>query len=250
MKKLLLFVLGTLLLSSTALPLSAATRLEKDMVAFDKAYITALALTSQTSKTAAEKAMKLTADQWAQFKKQHAKTFSKNKADKAALTAIGKLISDAERIVKENEKTDEAHEVLEGVRSAFLKIRERNSMDYYIDYTTKFHEPMEAVVLTAKGKTAESLTEEMLLKIKDNFQIAQRDWEKLKNASFDPALFDFSAQKDAQRLGYIRAETEALNKLQSALESGNKGEIIKAAMGIKPNFVNLFLMFGDFEKVK
>lgn len=250
MKKILLFTLGTMLFLTTAIPLSAASRLEKDMVAFDKAYIPALALTSQTNKAATEKAMKLMVAQWSVFKKKHAKTFNRNKADKANLAVIDKLISDAEHIVRENEKTDEAHEVLEGVRNTFLKIRERNSINYYIDYTTKFHEPMEAIVLIAKGKTAETLTEEMLLKIKDNFKVAQQDWENLQNASFDPALFSFSAEKDAQRLGYIKAETEAMNKLINALENGNKGGIIKAAMGIKPNFVSLFLMFGDFEKVK
>lgn len=250
MKKLLLFALGTVFLLSTALPLSAASRLEKDMVTFDKAYITALALTSQTNKTAAEKAMKLTVAEWAVFKKNHVKTFNKNKSDKADLAKIDQLISNAERIVQANEKTDEAHEVLEGVRNTFLKIRERNSIVYYIDYTTKFHEPMEAVVLTVKGKTAETLTEEMLLKIKDNFKVAEQDWENLQKASFDPVLFSFTAEKETQRLGYIKAETEAMNKLKKALEGDDKETIIKASMGIKSNFVKLFLMFGDFEKIK
>ena len=250
MKKILLFALGTMLFFSTTISLSAASRLEKDMVTFDKAYITALALTSQTNKVAAEKAMKLTVDQWTVFKKKHAKTFNKNELDKADLTTIDKLISEAESIVRKNEKTDEAHEVLEGVRNTFLKIRERNSIDYYIDYTTKFHEPMETVVLTAKGKTAETLTEEMLLKIKGNFKIAQQNWENLQKASFDPVLFSFSAEKDVQRQNYIKAESEAMSKLKSALESGDKGSIIKASVGIKSNFVSLFLMFGDFEKVK
>jgi len=250
LKKILLFALGTMLFFGTALPLAAAGRLEKDMAEFDKAYIPALALTSQNKKAATEKAMKLTVSQWEVFKKKQAQTFNKSKADQADLAVIDKLIAEADRIVRENQTTEEAHEILEGVRNTFLKIRERNSIDYYIDYTTKFHEPMEDIVLTAKGKTAETLTEEMLLKIKARFKVAQQDWEKLQNASFDPALFSFSAEKDAQRLLYIKAETEAMNKLKKALEGNDKGAIIKAAMGIKANFVSLFLMFGDFEKVK
>lgn len=250
MKKISLFVLGIILLLSSVIPLSAASRLEKDMVTFDKSYITALALTSQTNKVATEKAMKRTVAQWAIFKKEHTKTFNTNKSDKADLAIIDQLISDAEHIVRVNEKTDEAHEILEGVRSTFLKIRKRNSIDYYIDYTTKFHEPMEAIVLTAKGKTAETLTEAMLLKIKDNFKVARQDWNNLQKAFFDPALFSFSVEKDAQRHRYIQAETEAMNKLEKALEGSDKEAVIKAAMGIKSNFVSLFLMFGDFEKVK
>jgi hypothetical protein len=250
MRKYFLFAWGIVLFLSAAIPLHAAGLVEKDMAAFDKVYIPALALTSQTNKTAAEKAMKLTVEQWAIFKKKHANTFNKNQSDKADLAIIDQLITDAERIVRVNEKTDEAHEILEGVRNTFLKIRERNSIDYYIDYTTKFHEPMEVIVLTAKGKTPETLTETMLLKIKDNFKVAQQDWENLQKASFDPALFSFDAKKDAQRQEYIKAETEAMSRLKSALESSNKGSIIKAAMGIKPNFVNLFLLFGDFAQVK
>lgn len=250
MKKILFFALGTMLFLNTAIPLWAASRLEKDMFTFDKAYITALSLTSQTDKAAAQKAMALTVAEWTVFKKKHAKTFNKNKLDKADFAAIGKMISDAERIVRENEKTDEAHEVLEGVRNTFLKIRKRKSIDYYLDYTTKFHEPMETVVLTAKGKTAQTLTDEMLLKIKDNFKIVQQEWENLQKAPFDPTLFSFSAEKDTQRVAYIKAETEAINKLKNALEHGDKGEIIKASMGLKSNFASLFLMFGDFEKIK
>ncbi|PKN71009.1 MAG: hypothetical protein CVU54_03245 [Deltaproteobacteria bacterium HGW-Deltaproteobacteria-12] len=245
---LLASVIGLFL--SASLPLLAAGQLEKEMAALDKVYIPALALTSQANKAAAEKAVKLTADQWTQFKKNNAAIFSKNKADQADLAIIDQLMADAERSVRVNEKTDEAHEILEGVRNTLLKIRERNSIDYYIDYTTKFHEPMEEIVLTAKGRTPETLTDTMLLKIRDNFKVARQDWKNLQNASFDPALFSFDAKKDARRKAYIQAETEAMDRLKNALEGGDKGSIIKAALGIKPNFVNLFLLFGDFEKFK
>jgi len=250
MRKYFLLVLATGLFLSVSAVVWAAGQLEKDMAAFDKVYIPALALTSQTNKAAAEKAVKLTADQWMQFKKNNAAFFGKNAADQADLAVIDQLITDAERSVRVNEKTDEAHEILEGVRNTLLKIRQRNSIDYYIDYTTKFHEPMEAIVLTAKGRTAETLTDTMLLKIRDNFKVAQQDWKNLQNASFDPALFSFDAKKDAQRQAYIRAETEAMDRLKNALENGDKGSIIKASMGIKANFVNLFLLFGDFGKFK
>lgn len=250
MRKVLLFTLGTMIFLTAALPLSASSRLEKDMVSFDKAYIAALSLTSQPNKAAAEKAMKLTVAEWAVFKKNHAETLGKNNLDKEDLAIIDQRMSDADRIVRENEETGEAHEVLEGICSTFLKIRERNNIDYYLDYATKFHQPMEAIMLTAKGRNAETLTDEMLLKIKENLTLAQRDWEKLQRASFDPALFSFSAEKDAQRLDYIKAETEALSTLQKALTGGNKEKIIKASMGIKSNFAGLFMLFGDFEIIK
>ncbi len=246
------FLLGLVAISFliTATPLPAASLLEKDMADFDKVYIPALALTNQTNKVAAQKAIALTIAQWESFKKKHAGDFRAHKDDKADLATIGQIIVDAENILKLNGKLEDTHEILEGVRNTFLTIRKRNSIDYYIDYTTKFHEVMEIIVLTAKGKTAETLTDIMLLKIRDNFQVAQQNWKNLQSASFDPELFSFSVEKDAQRKDYIKAQTEAMSKLQKALDDEDKGAIIKAAMGIKPNFVSLFLMFGDFEKVK
>jgi hypothetical protein len=248
MRKWFLFILGVVLLLTTAMPLQAASLLEKDMVAFDKAYIPALTLTGQGKKAAAKKAMKLTAAEWLLFKKKHATDFKKNKADMVDLTIISQKIADAERTVRANGNLNYAHDILEEVRNNFLKIRQRNSIDYYIDYMTKFSVPMEKIVLTAGGRTPESLTDTMLLKIKDNFKAAKRDWENLQNASFDPALYSFDAKKDAQRQSCIKAETEAMNMLDKALEGGDKGEIIKAALGIKSNFISLFLMFGDFKK--
>lgn len=250
MRKYFLLVLVIGLFLSASMSVLAAGQLEEEMVAFDKVYIPALALTSQNNRAAAEKAMKLTVDQWVEFKGKSAAVLSRNKANNADLAIIDQLITDAERSMRVNGKTDEAHEILEGVLNTLLKIRERNSIDYYIDYTTKFHEPMEAIVLTAKGKTPETLTDTMLLKIRDSFMIAQQDWLNLQNASFDPALFSFDAKKDARRQAYIKAETEAMSRLKNALESGDKGSIITAAMGIKSNFVNLFLLFGDFENIK
>lgn len=250
MRKYFLLGLGVVLFFSVALPIWAARPLEKDMAALDKVYIPALALTSQGNKAAAERAMRLMLAEWAVFKKNHLSDFNKNKADKNDLAIIDQMISDAERMVSLNGKLNEAHETLEGVRNTFLQIRKRNHIDYYIDYTTRFHEPMEAIVLAAKGKTAETLTDAMLSKIKVDFATAEQEWRNLQKASFDPVLFSFSAEKDAQRRNYIKAQAEALGKLKQALESGDKRAIIKAAMAIKPNFVSLFLMFGDFEKVK
>jgi hypothetical protein len=250
MRKYLLLALGSLLFFSTSMPLLAASRLEKDMAAFDKAYIPALALTSQGDKEASEKAMKLTMAQWSVFKKRYAKFFTRKKADKEDMKVIAIMIADADHKIKSEGKLDDAHETLEEVRNTFLKIRKRNSIDYYLDYTTKFEVPMEAIFLTARGKTAETLTDAMVLKIKDNVKIARQNWGNLQNASFDPALFSFTAKKDAQRLGYIQAETEAMNRLEKALGGGNKEEIIKSALGIKSNYVSLFLLFGDFERVR
>ncbi len=229
---------------------SAAGLLEKDMAAFDKAYIPALALTSQGDKAAAQKAVEIMLEQWAGFKKIHSAAFNDNPADNADFATIDRLLAEAARTVQRNGKLDDAHEILEGVRITFLAFRERKAIDYYLDYTTRFHESMEAIVLTVKGQTPDTLTEAMVSKIKTLLKIAQKDWKSLQTAAFDPDLFSFSAEQDSRRQYYINAETEQMNRLQKALEQNDRGKIIEAARGIKPNFVNLFLLFGDFARLK
>lgn len=49
---------------------------------------------------------------------------------------------------------------------------------------------------------------------------------------------------------YIRLESESLSKLKQSMENGDKNLIIKSAAGIRPNFVKLFFLFGDFESTK
>ncbi len=247
MKKYFFAALGIVLIFITALPLSAASLLEKDMAAFDRAYITSMVLTSQGKRAASKKAMERTMAQWASFKKTHADDLIKSNADKADLIIINQMLSDAKRIVRANGPLHEAHIILEGVRDVFLNIRKRNSIDYYIDHLTGFHKPMNAIVLAARGKTPETLTESILSRIKDNFKLAGQSWENLQKASFDPELFSFDAKKEAQRQACIKAETEALNKLKKALNKGDKEAIIKAAAGIKPNFDSLFLLFSNLE---
>ena len=249
MKKCFLLILGLVLILSTAMPLGAASPLEKDMAAFDKAYVTALFSTSQGKRATSKKAMERLMTEWTAFKKTRADDLIKSKADKADLTIINQMLTDAKRIVRANGSLNEAHIILEGVRDVFLNIRKRNSIDYYMDYITGFHKPMNAIVLTTRGKTAETLTDSMLSRIKQNFKLAWQKWESLQKASFDPELFSFDAKKEAQRQACIKAETEALNKLKKALNQDDKEQIIQAVAGVKLNFDSFFLLFSNLESV-
>jgi hypothetical protein len=250
MKKCLIFVFNFIIILAVSSNVLAATALEKDMVALDKIYIAALSVTNQDDLNMSKNAMKLLVPQWQSFNKKHWRDFSKDKAAKADFAKISRMIDDAARIVQSNGKLADAHESLEGVRSTLLTLRKRNSIDYYIDYLTKFHEPMETTVLLAKGKTPETLSSENISTIKNLFAECLRDWEAVKGAKFDNDLFNFPPEKDKKRQEYIEAETQALDKLRQVLDGENKEAIIKTTMAIKPNFAKLFIMFGDFGIIK
>jgi hypothetical protein len=124
------------------------------------------------------------------------------------------------------------------------------SYNYYIDYLTEFHEPMEAIVLTAKGKTPETLTDADIEKIKEQLAEASKLLTTIENAEFEQSIFGFSDEKTQTMRSYVSQEAESLNKLREALKDKGKGEIIQASIGIKPGFVKLFTMFGNFESLK
>ena len=161
--------------------------------------------------------------------------------------AVGGMIERADGIVKTGSDLVAAHDELEGVRITLMHLRERNGVEYYVDRLTRFHEPMEAIVLAAKGKTAETLTSADLETIRANLPEAQTIWSEVTAARFEPALFGFGGEKHAAMQKQIAAETDALAQLQAALDDGGPAAIAQRSVALKPSFSVLFMLFGDFE---
>ncbi len=229
---------------------SRAADLMKDFVSFDRAYIPALALTSQGKMEESKTAMNFLKENWKAFKKTY-KTFKKKDLEwEKDFDKVEQAIVDADKIILNEKDLLKAHDVLEEIRMIFMKLRKRNNMDYFVDYLTEFHEPMEVIVLTAKGKTPETLTDGDVRGIQTSLNEALSLWKKIENVKFDEKLFGFSPDKTIKIKNYIKSESETLNKLQQTMASKDKKAMIQAAVAIKPNFANLFMMFGDFERIK
>lgn len=223
--------------------------LKQDMASFDKIYIPALRFTSLGKLAESKKTMSLLIDNWNQFK---AKYYNANPEDKqwtVDLDKIDKMIANADNVVKSETNLSEAHEkYLEHVRIVFMQLRQRNKIDdYFIDYLTEFHQPMEDIVLAAKGKTIQTLSDEDVSKIKNTLPVAIEKFSEIKNASLDSGLFGFDNEKNMQVQKLIKDEGVSLKALKQAIDENNTEIIIKRAVGIKPNFAKLFMQFGDFK---
>lgn len=217
----------------------------KDMVHFDQAYIPVLAFTSDEKLQPARATMKTLKPAWQSFKQQ----YSANKNDpqwQADIDKIDSYISAGEKIITRGTGLKDAHEELEHVRIVFMNMRERNGIDYFIDHLTRFHEPMEEIVLAAKGKTPDKLTDENVALIKKVSPKTKKLWHTTSTAAFDPKLYEFDKMQTETLRNLINKEQQALARLEKALKSGNRAEIIGAAVGIKPNFAKLFKAFGRF----
>lgn len=237
-----------LVLLSGSSSVNAATKMDTlvdDMVILDRHYIAALALTSQQKVKPASQAMARLLPLWKSFNNEHRDMAMKDANWKKDMDKIDHYIHAANKIVSSGKKLTDAHEELEHVRIIMMSARERNHIDYFIDRLTRFHEPMETLVLTVKGKSANDVSNETVTKMKSELNMVKMLWYKVIQAPLDKSLFGFSDEKVNMVKGYKLRETEALEKLGAALASGNKEAIIKSGVAIKPPFAKMFMLFGD-----
>jgi hypothetical protein len=223
--------------------------LTRDMAALDRAYIPALSVTSAGNVPMSQKAMRVLTDTWQGFKAKYS-DYSFDDAWRADFAYVDAQIRSAAAIVSEGKNVVEAHEALEGVRERLLGTRHRLGIDYYVDYLTAFHGPMEGIFLPAKDKTPATLTDADIAKVRAALPDAKAAWSKVEGARLDNGVFAFSDAKLAEWRDAVKAEGEALRAVEAALHANDKAGLIKAAAALRGNFAKLFTLFGDFERLR
>ncbi|MDB4443969.1 hypothetical protein N9174_01340 [bacterium] len=225
------------------------TDFKRDFVSFDQAFIPPLALTNQEKVKPSKKAMKILSQNWDVFR---AKYYDANPQDskwKEDFDKIDKVILEAKTTVGSGKHLMSAHETLEEVRWITLELRKRNHIDYYLDPLTEFHAHMEEIFHMGNDNSPEDIGSDEINTLKETLAEAEKVWTTVKSADFDPSVYGFNDQKMAKMKKLLKLESDALNNLKQALESGDKAAVIKAAKGIKPNYAKLYKLFGNFGQV-
>ena len=242
-----------LLFSGLALiPVTAYVQenLVKDTAVFDKAFIPALFLTGQAKVEQSQMAMKFLKEGWADYKEKYYGAQPKDARWRQDMENVEGFIMAADRLVAGGKDLSKAHEELEGVRGLMMEGRKRNRIEYFPDHLTEFHHYMEEIFDAAAKKKPETLSDKDIETIKKIIPTAIASWEAASTAKFDAQVFGFDPEK-AQRMKQLhKTEEDALSALQEALEKGDKAEIIKHATSLKGKFVPVYLLFGDFERLK
>jgi hypothetical protein len=217
-----------------------------DSAAFDKAYIPALALTSQGEAEKSKAAMARLNQAWRDFSNAHRKDNPDDDAWMQGFSEIDKWILEADMNVAHGDKLMDAHNVLEHVRVILMELRQKHGIDYYLDYQTAYHEPMEGIVLAAKGKTPVTLTEQDLAKIRNAIPELETRWNAVRSARFDPGSLGLDSTRTAKVKRSIELETESIDGLKHALAGSDRSAMIQQAVAIKPPFAQLYMLFGEF----
>jgi hypothetical protein len=211
-----------------------------DMAGLDQAYIPVLALTTQNDAAGSRKSMDILLTKWSVFKGMYYTAMPQDPQWKPDLDTVDATINTADISIKEG-NLSAAHAGLEQFRLTMLDLRTRNNIDYFIDRLTRFHAPMETIVLAAPSGGNVDVSA-----IRQAYPDAVAKWDKVKTGTIDPTLYGFTPEKLAQIQGLMANETRALDNLGAALDSGNTTTIESTAVAIKGPFSILFSAFGKF----
>ena len=234
----------------SALAESPRERLLSDMAELDRAYIPVLALTSQEKEELSWQAMGTFERQWREFKSSHYEEHPEDVSWKSDFDVVEAHISEARTRILSRLDLKTAHQELEPIRTILLKLRQRHGMEYFLDYLTEFHEPMETIVLLGKSKTPETMTPADVQRLRKLTLLAEQSWKAVINAAVDSPAFPLDAEKVEQIRPLIDLESKAIKRLKDLIESNDVAALPAAAVGLKPNFAKLFMSFGKFPEDK
>jgi hypothetical protein len=227
-------------------------QLARDMVLLDRAYLPALVMTEPPGDAKqADAALRTLEARWKPFRERY---YDANPADQyweSDFDFIQLMLAEAADLIRGEAALPEAHEVLGGIRMVLRRLRRRNNMDYFIDHLTAFHGPLAAIVQAAREKTPESLTIDDVDTMRVWLPEALRLWEKATNHPPNRDLFGLDEIQLARVQTYIEHEYAALTHLQQTLAEMSEGvdeeRIIQAALETRQPFLQLLMLFGDFE---
>jgi len=212
-------------------------------VRLDSVYIPVLALASEGRTDHARLAVVRLKHVWTRFYSRYSNAYSDD-AWRDALAKAGRHVAEGTNYLQRGEP-QEAHVALEPVRDLLRQARLDQGIDYFPDRLTAFHDPMEAIVLATKGRSA--LSDADVAELRALLVRAYQRWSDVVTATFDADRFGFSPERATRLTRLMRQESEALGNLRAALDSGDKAAVLAAGPKLKPPFAQAYKLFGDFE---
>jgi hypothetical protein len=246
-------------LCCAVVPVTASAKdedLVQAMADFDRSYIPPMFYTSNNNKPLSIKSMAIYKAEWAKFSGAYYDYRSDYANWQSYFVAIEEALAEADNIVSSCALNPActnvvpAHEPIELVRLTMQELRTRNGFPKFnTDVLTAFHEPMEAIVLSVKGKTPDTLDDATIAMLHSYIDEAFSRWSKVEKCPLEQQLWHLTDQQVTDYYTSMFQEELALTMFKNALDSGNKSAIIQTGVAVKPTFVKMYTLFGDFARV-
>jgi hypothetical protein len=221
----------------------------EDMVALDRSYIPALALTNQPNAAASARAIAALRSDWNRFRQAYAQPPAgfKPATWTTTVATIERAVTDAEARMAAGDSAG-AHEALEQVREVLLVARREAGMPYFLDELTEYHTHMEAIVAAVKGKTPATLSGADVAALRTEYVKADRAWKSVVAKRSDASRHVLAPADEPAVQKLIDDESAAMAALGAALAAGDAAQVVPRASAIRPIFARLFISFGDFKR--
>lgn len=215
-----------------------------DMIALDKAYIASLALTDMGKIDKAKLALESLLSTWAVFRSKH-HDYHDSQTFKDLLDMVENFFISSAGALEAEGNPVAAHELLEQAKTPMTSLRNELNLEYYIDYLNSYHGIMVRLLENVQLTYGQRLDEIDLEHISNLTAEAEKRWQAVLIADFDPSMYSFDTEKIEKFKRYREAHTKALENLNTAIDSGDKKEVIKSVKDLKPKFARLYKLFGD-----
>ncbi len=252
MNKVIIFVCLALVLINGCAKDPVKPKLLRSMAQLDQAYIPAFIFTDLHKQREAEIAIERLRERWNMIYEQYyglQLKYGVNIVDKFWKEDFDRTLTElelAETLIKAEQLT-EAHERLVSIRTVLRNLRQRNGLEYFLDGMTAYHDAMEMIRLSLRGK--DKLREKDHKQLVALFEQAQNSWAKLDVTKIETKNFGFKSKKIEAIRRRIREQEKHLAAFEAALSSGNADLIFQSAQDLRPNFTVLYKAFGDFQPI-
>lgn len=221
----------------------AKDRLLKLSAEFDHAYIPALALTNQGLQTPSLKALQRLSERIVTVRQEASDVTPANREN--PFDGTERIVSVAISQAQAGELT-QAHETLEPLREQLASRRRSLGIDYRLDVLSDYHAVMEAIAKPAKDANPKLLDTAALERLRQQAASAAATWARVEQTKFDSSYAPLSDEEKLKIESLLRANRDAITRLNVALRQGDEEGVLEAAVNIKPPFAKLYMSFGDF----
>jgi hypothetical protein len=253
---------------AAALALSGAAAQAKDdalladMVSLDRAYINPLFFTSNMNPPKARQSMAAFVERWRAFAGEY-RGYRPSQANwnvhfdavEAAIAATQPMVDEAARRFAAKDPSCillacpilvTAHDELEAVRYELWDLRAHNGFPKFVtDKLTAYHDPMEAIVLTFKGRPIAAVTADELAAVGEYLDEAIFLWSRFEATPIEAALWGFTPAQVEEIGRRIDAERGILEELAAFYDAGQIAELAARSMALKQAFVPVYTAFAS-----
>lgn len=161
--------------------------LVKDMVVVDKAFIPALLIIRKGDVSQARPALDDLADSWAAFQTKWKNTV--NQEWQSGFKRIDQLVTESSRLASTQQDLKRAHSILNEIRRIFAGLREKEGIEYFVDFVSSAENALDVVVQTVGQDKPKPITSSELDIIEKHLLLAQQHWNKVANTRIDKRVY-------------------------------------------------------------